>query len=217
MGPRRARLGYPLALGIKAISPRFRAIPHSGHRKAGGLSGKILTMSKSHTSATGYNARRNAVMASNEYDPLKLYYLVILGTDAPTDVTPFQGFSTSWRMVSWALEMLTILPADVLERSYAIEDAISQRMGGLRPLSWVPFNVSALEAVTAEELGVFIVLFSGEKECAERIAAWTKAQMRSVMHISTHDVGEACHVDNFTFDVLQAYCVEALKRCAGDL
>jgi hypothetical protein len=115
-------------------------------------------MSKSHTSATGYNERRNAVMASNEYDPLKLYYLVILGTDAPTDVTPFQGFSTSWRMVSWALEMLTILPADVLERSYAIDDAISQRMGGLRPLSWVPFNVSALEAVTAEELGVFIVL-----------------------------------------------------------
>ena len=76
-------------------------------------------------------------------DPLKIYYFVVLRTDNPEEVTAFQGFSMSWRHVHWALHLLATLPADVLEKSYKIEDVIAQRMGGLRPLFWLPVNVGA--------------------------------------------------------------------------
>src|SRR5258708_33565186 len=122
-------------------------------------------------------------MASQDFDPLKIYYIVALGTDDPHEVTPFQGFSTSWQAVSWALDMIATLPADVLERTHNIEDVIATRMGGIRPLAWGPLSVNALEKVAADDLGVFIVLFSGEKECAKTIATWAKKQRQPVLHL----------------------------------
>src|SRR5690349_6628568 len=121
-------------------------------------------------------------------DALKIYYLVILGSDGPQDITPFQGFSQSWTSVAWALQRIVSLPADVLERSYAWRDVIAQRMGGVRPLGWAPLSIDALEGVTSDQLGVFLVVFSGEKACAERIATWMKVQKHPLLHISTHDV-----------------------------
>jgi hypothetical protein len=156
-------------------------------------------------------------MPSRGYDPLKLYYIVVLGTDAPTEVTPFQGFSVSWRTVGWALQILTTMPADVLERSYPIDDVTAQRMGGLRALSWAPLSVSALETIPAEELGVFVILFSGEASCAERVADWAKKQTRLVLHISRHRVEQACYVDDLTYDVLQTYCGESGRNPLKDL
>jgi hypothetical protein len=79
-----------------------------------------------------------------QFDPLKIFYIVALATDDPYDVTPFQGFSTSWRTVSWALEIIASLPADVLEPSYKIDDVIALRMGGVRPLAWSHHSTSKL-------------------------------------------------------------------------
>jgi hypothetical protein len=155
------------------------------------------------------------IVSPQEYDPLKIHYLVILGTDRPTDVTPFQGFSVSWRAVSWAMEMLATLPADVLERSYSFDDVTAQRMGGLRPLTWAPLSLSALEEVTAEDLGVFVVLFSGEKECAARVADWASRQKRQILHVSTQEVEGAYGPAKFTFELLQAYCLDLLARFAS--
>ena len=64
------------------------------------------------------------------FDPLKISYLVILGTDDPMEVTTFQGFSRSWPLQLWALAMLATLPADVLEPNHHLEDVIAHRMGG---------------------------------------------------------------------------------------
>src|SRR5260221_11458264 len=103
---------------------------------------------------------------ASQFDPLKIFYIVALATDNPHDVTPFQGFSTSWETVSSALELISALPADVLERTHKIEHVIALRMGGVRPLAWAPLGIKYLKDVAANELGVFIVLFSGGKEGA---------------------------------------------------
>ena len=147
------------------------------------------------------------------FDPLKIYYLVVLGTDDPRDITPFQGFSVSWASVSWAMNRIAELPADVLEKSYRPRDVIAQRMGGARPLAWAPLSLAALEGVSANELGVFVVLFSGEKKVSERVAVWMKVQKHPLLHISPHEVEGAVHPDSFTIDRLHAYCSDALDRC----
>jgi hypothetical protein len=147
-----------------------------------------------------------------QFDPLKIFYIVALGTDDPYDVTPFQGFSTSWRTVSWALEIIASLPANVLEPSYKSDDVIALRMGGISPLAWSPLNIKALTTVAASELGVFVVIFSGEKECAHAIAGWTTDQKHQVLHVSSHAVDGACHPEDFTIAALQAYCVAEFER-----
>jgi hypothetical protein len=78
------------------------------------------------------------------FDPLKIYYCVVLGREAPHEVTAFQGFSHWWRPLHWALRVLVRLPADVLERTHGIGNMVAHRMGGTRSLSWFPFNVNYL-------------------------------------------------------------------------
>ena len=150
-------------------------------------------------------------MASS-FDALKIYYIVTLATDDPHDVTPFQGFSTSWKRVCWALELMVGLPADVLERTITIEQVIALRMGGVRPLAWTPLSIKHLDGLTARQLGVFVILFSGEKECAEKIAAWAKIQSKPVLHVSSQEVEGACKPEHLTMDRLQTYCIEAFRK-----
>ncbi len=101
------------------------------------------------------------------FDPLKVFYIVVLATDDPHDVTPFQGFSTSWQTVSWALDLINGLPADVLEPTYKIEHVIALRMGGVRPLALAPFGMKYLKGVRASQLGVFVVFFR-ERRSAQK-------------------------------------------------
>jgi hypothetical protein len=147
-------------------------------------------------------------------DPLKIYYIVLLGTDDPKDVTLFQGFSTSWSSVSWAMRRIVNLPADVLEPSYSAGDVIAQRMGGIRPLAWAPLSITSLESISAEQFGVFVVLFSGEKSTAERAAAWMAKQEHCVLHVSPYEVPGVTHPDQLTQDKLKEYCTETFKNCA---
>jgi hypothetical protein len=143
-------------------------------------------------------------------DPLKIYYFVVLETDDPEKTTAFQGFSISWKKLHWALHLLSTLPADVLERSYKIDDVIAQRMGNGRSLYWFPINIGSLEQFTAEEIGVFIVCFTGEEAAARRTTAWIKSQAHPVLHISSGPAEGACHLDDFSIDRLHQYCLETL-------
>jgi CHAT domain-containing protein len=144
-------------------------------------------------------------------DPLKIYYLVVLGTDKPEEVTAFQGFSTSWKYLHWALHLLATLPADVLEKTYKIEDVIAQRMGDGRPLFWLPVNIGALEQLKTEDIGPFIVCFSGEEDAALRVSAWVEDQPYPVLHVSTVNAPSACHIDEFDHGRLHRYCLEAFE------
>jgi hypothetical protein len=150
-------------------------------------------------------------------DPLKIYYLVVLRTDRPEDVTAFQGFSISWRHVHWALHLVATLPADVLERSYKLDDVIAQRMGNLRPLYWAPINVSALEEISAGEIGPFIVCFSGEEDAARRVSTWAQAQSTPILHVSTFDVEGAIRPDNLNHERLHRYCLQAFEARGASL
>lgn len=157
-------------------------------------------------------------MASDKapkYDPLKIYYVVTLATDDPRNVTPFEGFSISWPTVLWVLELLALMPADVLERALNIEEVIALRMGGVRPLAWSPLGIKYLSDISADQLGIFLVLFSGEKSCAEAVSAWIKKQNRPVLHITSQQIEGACRVEDFTIEVLRTYCIEALKNSRG--
>lgn len=143
-------------------------------------------------------------------DPLKIYYAVLLASDAVEEVTPFQLYSTSWHSQHWALDTLVRLPADVLEPSHKLTDIVAHRMGGMRALMWLPISISAFEQISVEEMGVFLVCFTGEELCASRAAAWVKRQTYPVLHISTQQVENACSADAFDFETLRAYCLQAL-------
>ena len=150
-------------------------------------------------------------------DPLKFFYFVLLGTDDPMEVTPFQGFSDSWESQGWALDMLQTLPADVGERSLKVNDIVAQRIGGLRPTYWIPLNISALEQLSTPDLGPLSVCFSGELDCARRTATWAKKQPHPILHISTEDVEDACKPEEFTFEKLRAFSASALEKRADEL
>lgn len=148
-----------------------------------------------------------------QFDPLKLYYHPILGTDDARNVTPFQGFSISWPSLLWAMDMIAQLPADVLEPSSDVDKIVAQRIGGFRLISWAPLNIQALETAPIELLGPFLILFSGEDACAKRASAWAARQSRAVLHISTIS-GEG-RIDPTTFgtEALRDHCQKILVQC----
>jgi hypothetical protein len=147
-----------------------------------------------------------------QFDALKIYYHPILATDEVRDVTFLQGFSVSWRHVQWALDMIARLPADVLEKISKIDDIVAQRMGGLRSLSWAPLSIGPLESISVTDLAPLVVLFSGEEECAKRIAAWQANQERPVLHVSSIDVEGRADPATITLDTLRVHCGKVLKE-----
>ncbi|HUZ31173.1 MAG TPA: CHAT domain-containing protein [Xanthobacteraceae bacterium] len=142
-------------------------------------------------------------------DPLKIYYLLVLETDEAADITPFQGFSVSWAHLHWALHRLTGLPADVLERSQKLNDIITQRMGGARSLMWIPINIGALEQLSAEQIGIFMVCFSGEQGSALRTRGWIETLPHPVLHVSNVKIEGVIHIDEFSENHLRDYCCKA--------
>ena len=146
------------------------------------------------------------------FDPLRIHCIPVLASDDPSDVTPFQGFSRSFGALSWAFELIASLPADVLERTNPIDEIIAQRMGGIRSIAWAPINIKALEDLEATELGAFVILFTGEKDCAERVATWARKQSHPILHVSPHGAEGACAIAEFSTEMVRAYCIEALKK-----
>lgn len=149
-------------------------------------------------------------------DPLKIYYLLVLGSSDPRHVTAFQGYSLSWSDLHWALHKISTLPGDVLEGCHKTEDINAQRMGDMRPLFWLPVNVDALESLNAADVGPFVVCFSGEPDVGERVETWLRDQDRPILHVTTMEIDDACKIEDFDFQKLQKYCLEALaaNQCA---
>jgi CHAT domain len=145
-------------------------------------------------------------------DALKIYYLIVLATDDPHHVTPFQGFSESWAPNLWALKILSTVPADVLEPTSPLDGLTALRIGGVRSIAWSPINLGALESHSAFELGVFVVLFTGETECAKRVAAWCKRQAEPALHVSPHEVEGAIQPDALNLETLRVYCKKAMSH-----
>ncbi|MBR0704563.1 CHAT domain-containing protein [Bradyrhizobium diazoefficiens] len=142
-------------------------------------------------------------------DPLKIYYAVLLVTDAVEDTTPFQLYSTSWHSQHWALNALARLPADVLEPTLKLDDVIAHRMGGMRTLMWLPISINAFEQMGTGDMGIFLVCLTGDDRCAKRVADWIKKQPHPVLHVSTQKVDNACKADDLNLEVLQSYCAQA--------
>jgi hypothetical protein len=143
-------------------------------------------------------------------DPLVIYYVLVLTSDKLEDVTAFQMFSRSWIALLDPLARLPSLPRDVLEPSQKFDDLLVQRIGGMRPIAWTPLNVSALEKTIIEDLGVFVVCFTGEEEAAKRVSSWTKSQKYKALHVTTTShKEEATAFSDFDFKVLHDYCINA--------
>lgn len=145
-------------------------------------------------------------------DPLKIFYIIALATDDPFEVTPFQAFSNSWKYQHWTLGLLPLLPGDILERTYDIDSVVSQRMGGMRPLIWIPLNIASLERTNIQNLGAFVVVFTGEPECATRVSAWSEKQAAPILHISTENADNVLSSEEFNIDKLESYCKEAFAH-----
>jgi hypothetical protein len=142
----------------------------------------------------------------SQHDPLKIRYCVVLDAEDPHEVTPFQGFSRSWSHMHWALRLLVTQPSDILERTHSIGNMVAHRMGGTRSLFWFPLNITALEQLKAEHVGVFLVCFSPGQPYALQVAAWAKQQTSPVLHVTFHAEADGILPNNFTDDDLRAYC-----------
>ncbi len=150
-------------------------------------------------------------------DPLLIYYVLAFNDDPLEMTSPFQGFGRSFSSLRWALGALTGLPADVTENAHDLNEIIAQRMGGMRQLAWRPLMASALEALEAIDLGIFLVIFSGEAEVADRVAVWVKRQTAPVLHVSSVDKTDAVAAEDFNDQVLRAYCVKSLAAAGPKL
>jgi hypothetical protein len=145
-------------------------------------------------------------------DPLKIYYIVVLD-DAPIeDASPFQGFSPGWEDVLWTLPLIARLPADVLEGPSARDGIIAQRMGGARQLSWLPLNLSALLQTRIEQLGYFVVCFSGSATVSATVQDWVNRQFHPVLHVAATSTAGTVDGANFTLDKLRDHCQMVFER-----
>lgn len=144
-------------------------------------------------------------------DALRIFYVLLLTSDDLSDVTPFQLFSRSWRHQLGALERLSTLPRDILEPRHTTEDILIQRIGGMRQLAWLPLNIRALEQANIEELGVFVVCFTGEEEAARRTDIWAKKQNYRPLHVTTTTGSSGTSLDEFSFETLHQHCLEIFQ------
>ena len=150
-----------------------------------------------------------AVLAAHRarpLDPLKIYYVVLLPEEPLEDTSPFQGFQLGWQQIDWALGALMPLPADILEIEAPLDPLISQRMGGARRLSWDPLWITALEKLTAADLGLFVVLFSGTDEVARRAELWRSLQEFETLHISISNIAGLLHPSKLNTSVVVSHC-----------
>jgi hypothetical protein len=150
-------------------------------------------------------------------DPLRIHYLILLDDEEVHDASPLQGFSDGWRDVGWALDLIAVLPADVVERASPPDGVKAQRMGGMRQPIWSPLMISALESLKATELGLFVVLFTGQESVAKRAATWVKEQQRPILHISSVEGADATFAGNFDPSQLRDYCERVFSECSGEL
>lgn len=142
-------------------------------------------------------------------DPLRIYYFLILADEEFSDMTPFQGFSRSWRNLHWAMRDLCTMPGDVSERSHRPEQIAVQRIAGMRPLIWLPLNVSALETFPLTSLPPCFVLFTGQPDVATRVSAWQKTIGHIGLHVSAVD-GHGQPASSFSVDILRDHCLRRL-------
>jgi len=143
-------------------------------------------------------------------DPLKIYYVVLLPEAATEDYSPFKGFQIGWREVDWALGVLATLPADVLEGEVPLDLLVSQRMGGARSLQWTPLWITALEQLLVTDIGLFVVLFSGNAGIARRAEQWRSGQKIDVLHISTAELPGTIHPSQLAISIVISHCLSTI-------
>jgi hypothetical protein len=73
-------------------------------------------------------------------DPLKINYVLIQGDDKLDQMSPFQGFGSSWPATLWALRFLAVAPASFVERRWPLDGLLAQRMGGMHRLAGFRFG-----------------------------------------------------------------------------
>jgi hypothetical protein len=94
---------------------------------------------------------------------------------------------------------------------------IAQRMGGVRQLFWHPINIGALERLSATQIGLFVVCFSGTRSVASRLATWLGPQPYPVLHVSSEAVDTVCQAWEFGPERLRAHCLDVFERTKANL
>ncbi|EEQ94435.1 Hypothetical protein OINT_2001664 [Brucella intermedia LMG 3301] len=145
-------------------------------------------------------------------DPLRIYYFLIMGEDDWDDMSPFQGFGSSWPALHWAMRGLCTMPGDVSERASTPEQIAIQRIAGLRPLMWLPLTVSALESLSSAQLPPCCVMFSGDAAVAARVEAWQEKNSFKALHVTTIESKSSTAASDFNLDVLRDYCLGRLEQ-----
>lgn len=139
-------------------------------------------------------------------DPLKISYIVVHADDRLDEMSPFQGFGSSWPATRWALRLLVHAPASMLERAWPLDGLIAQRMGGANRLAWLPLSISALEHLKLADIAFSLVLLSGNDEVAKRVDAWLAKQPRPVLHTRKGEVGSQEQAIAWCETTLREHC-----------
>src|SRR5579862_4666370 len=83
-------------------------------------------------------------------DP-KIYYWLVLDTDDPTLVTPFQGFSFGWFALTDMMETIPTLQPDILEEGFPREVALARRITGDGAWRAIPISLKTLQMLEVPE------------------------------------------------------------------
>lgn len=150
-------------------------------------------------------------------DPLKISYIIAQADENPESMSPFQGFGLSWPSTLWALPLLAIAPASLLERSWPMDGLISQRMGGASQLEWLPLAISALEYFELDDIAFNLVLFSGSDKVAERVEIWRAKQPRPTLHARLGTINSHAEAVAWCDTTLREHCRALIEQHGGEL
>lgn len=139
-------------------------------------------------------------------DPLKITYVVVQADDKLDETSPFQGFGKSWPSVLWALRLLAVAPASLIERLLPLEVLVAQRMGGMHRLTWMPLWIGSLERLTLDDIGFIIVICTGTADVAARVDDWCGRQPRPILHVRADEIDSDHDAITFCETSLRDYC-----------
>ena len=143
----------------------------------------------------------------------EIFYILALPSWEPNEVSPFQGFAPGLFHVAPYLVGVPTLPSDISELAMCPADRLARRRAGLGAWQWSPVTVeNLLDHGQPTPNRPFMVVITGERETARRVASWRRGLRVRPLHLSALEIGGAIRPHELTVDRLRQHCRAALRQ-----
>ena len=143
----------------------------------------------------------------------EIIYQFVIPTFEAREVTPFQGFAPGLLTMARMMELVAMLPTDILELTMEPADRLARRRAGAAGLMWGPISVRALLRSGHPPPEVpFQVVMSADLDIANEISKWRRNLRIPPLHVSSYDVADAIHPNELSIERLRQHCKTSLRR-----